>query len=167
MLVISTIHFSLIIYFSRSLPVWLSAAGSLASWNQATSCLSLQDTGLHSKKFLALPWILAITWPEKLVTALLCLLKCLMTQILSVSWCGWSVEPRDDLFFKKGTSWFPRAGEPLSSDERPRGCDRGSWERRPKLLWTWPSSVYMADWDLSKCCLHWLCLDEGSSRHLR
>lgn len=33
-----------------------------------TSRLSLQETGLYYKKFLAYPWILTIMWPEKLVT---------------------------------------------------------------------------------------------------
>ena len=72
-------------YFSRRLPVWPPPAGGLGCWNQATSCLSLQDTGLHSKKFLGLPFILMIMWPEKLITMLFCLLKCVMIQILSVS----------------------------------------------------------------------------------
>ena len=57
-----------------------SSAANLGFWNQATSCLSLQDTGLHSKKLLALPWILTIMWPQKLVMLLFCLLRCLMTQ---------------------------------------------------------------------------------------
>ena len=71
-------------YFSRIFPVWSPPAGSLGYWNQATSGLSLQDTGLHSEKFLDLPCTRS-SWPEKLVTLLFCLLKCLMTQILSVS----------------------------------------------------------------------------------
>ncbi|KAM7230832.1 hypothetical protein CapIbe_018322, partial [Capra ibex] len=33
----------------------------------ATSCLSVQDTGRHCKKFLDLPWVLTIMWPQKLV----------------------------------------------------------------------------------------------------
>ena len=72
-------------YFSGRFPAWPPPAGSLGCWNQATSCLSLQDTGRHSKKFLAVPWILTITWLEKLVTLLFGLLKCLMRHILSVS----------------------------------------------------------------------------------
>ena len=47
-------------YFFKRLPVWPSPAGNLGCWNQATSCLSAEDTGLHSKKFLDLPWILTI-----------------------------------------------------------------------------------------------------------
>ncbi|XP_004400049.1 PREDICTED: uncharacterized protein LOC101382317 [Odobenus rosmarus divergens] len=39
------------------------ATGDLTS----TSRLSLQETGLYYKKFLAYPWILTIMWPEKLV----------------------------------------------------------------------------------------------------
>ena len=64
------------------LPVWSPPSGSLGGWNQATSYLSLQETGLHSKKLVAHPWILTIRWPEKLGTFLFCLLKCLMTKIL-------------------------------------------------------------------------------------
>ena len=62
--------------------MWPPPSGSLGGWNQATSCLSLQQTGLHYKKFVAHPWILTIRWPEKLVPFLFCLLKCLMTKIL-------------------------------------------------------------------------------------
>ena len=47
---------------------------------------------------------------------------------------------------------------PLSNDERPSMCVTcASWETSRKLVWTWPSSVYMVDLDLSKSCLHWLC----------
>ena len=53
------------------------------------------------------PLDLTIMWPEKSVTLLFCLLKCLMTWILSVSWCVWSVEPSDDFFFKKSTFLLP------------------------------------------------------------
>ena len=50
---------------------------------------------------------------------------------------------------------------PLSNDERPCMCVTcASWETSPRLVWTWPSSVYMVDLDLSKSCLHWWCLDE-------
>ena len=45
-------------------------AANLGFLNQVTSCLSLQDTELHSKRFLGLPWILIIMWPQKLVTLL-------------------------------------------------------------------------------------------------
>ena len=62
--------------------MWSPPSGSLGGWSQATSCLSWQQTGLHSKKFVAHPWILTIRWPEKLVTFLFCLLKCLMIKIL-------------------------------------------------------------------------------------
>ena len=55
-------------YFSRRLPVWLLPAENLRYCNQATSCLSLRDTGRHCKKFLDLPWVLTIMWPQKLVT---------------------------------------------------------------------------------------------------
>ena len=71
---------------TQECPAWASSAaassGSLGGWNQAPSCLSWQQTGLRSKKFVAHPWILTIRWPEILVTFLFCLLKCLMTKIL-------------------------------------------------------------------------------------
>ena len=64
-------------YFSRRLPVWLLPAENLGYWNQATSCLSVQDTGRHCKKFLDLPWVLTIMWPQKLVAfSFLMCVKC-------------------------------------------------------------------------------------------
>ena len=44
----STIYFYTDKVFSKRLPVWSPPAGSLGCWNLATSCLSVQDTGLHS-----------------------------------------------------------------------------------------------------------------------
>ena len=49
MLEISTIYFYTDKVFSKRLPVWSPPAGSLGCWNLTTSCLSLQDTGLHSE----------------------------------------------------------------------------------------------------------------------
>ena len=37
-------------HFSRRFPVWPPPARSLGCWEQASSCLSLQDTGLHILK---------------------------------------------------------------------------------------------------------------------
>ena len=75
MLVISTIHFSLIknILFQKASSVVASCwkPGILESGH----VLSLQDTGLHCKMFLAVPWILTITWSEKLVTFFFYLLQ--------------------------------------------------------------------------------------------
>ena len=36
-----------------------------------------------------------------------------------------------------------------------------SWETSPKLVWTWPSSIYMVDLDLSKSTLTMLRLDHA------
>ena len=71
-------------HFFRRLPVWPPPAGSLGCRNQASSCLSLQNSRLHSEKFLSLPCILTIMWQEELVALLFCLLKCVIGQILSV-----------------------------------------------------------------------------------
>ena len=92
------------------LAVWPPPSGSLGVWNQATSCLSWQQTGLHSKKFVARPWILTIRWPEKLGTFLFCLLKCLMTKIL-FSFLMW-----------------------VSKDERPMCVICTPYEISPKLV---------------------------------
>ena len=49
---------------------------------------------------------------------------------------------------------------PLFNTEGPCMCVTcASWESSFKLFLTWPSSVYMADLDLSKSCLHWWYLD--------
>ena len=45
---------------------------------------------------------------------------------------------------------------PCSAMRDPRCVTCASWERGPKLLWTWPSSVCMVDSDFCKSCLHWL-----------
>lgn len=51
------------------MPVLLGPAAGLGTRDfTGTSRLSLQETGLYYKKFLAYPWILTIMWPEKLVT---------------------------------------------------------------------------------------------------
>ena len=64
------------------------------------------------------------------------------------------------LFSSQETSWLS-SPVPLSNDERPCMCVTcASWETSPRLVWTWPSSIYMVDLDLSKSCLHWWCLDE-------
>ena len=49
---------------------------------------------------------------------------------------------------------------PLLNSEGPcLSATCASWESSFKLFLTWQSSVYMADLDLSKSCLHWWCLD--------
>ena len=93
-------------------PAWPPPSGSLGGWNQATSCLSWQQTGLPYKKFRAHPCILTIRWAEKLVTFLFCLLKCLMTKIL-FSFLTW-----------------------VSKDERPMCVTCTSYEISPKLVET-------------------------------
>ena len=66
-------------------PSWATGAappaGSLGRCSRATSGLSLQDPGLRSR-FLALPWALTTTWPQNLLTALFCPLRCLVTKLL-------------------------------------------------------------------------------------
>ena len=105
---------------------WAAVCGVIQSWtwlkllssSSSTSCW--KPAVLDSGHFLSVftghwaalwevpgsPLDLTIMWPQKLVT-LFCLLKYLMTQILSVSWCVWSVEPSDDFFFKKSTFLLP------------------------------------------------------------
>ena len=67
------------------------------------------------------------------------------------------------MWVKCGSQWWFLLQEiyilvPMSNDERPWMCVTcASWETSRKLIWTWPSSVYMVDLDLSKSCLHWLC----------
>ena len=67
-------------------PSWAQGAappaGSLGRCSRATSSPSLQDTGLHSTKLLALPWALTTAWLQNLVTVLFCPLKCLVTKLL-------------------------------------------------------------------------------------
>ena len=67
-------------------PSWAQGAappaGSLGRCSRATSSPSLQGTGLHSTKFLAVAWALTTAWLQNLVTVLFCPLKCLVTKLL-------------------------------------------------------------------------------------
>ena len=140
MLEISTIYFYTDKVFSKWLPVWSPPAGSLGCWNLATSCLSVQDTGLHS----GVPGS-PLDPDHHMVRGIgdIFLLPVAMTRILSVPWCRWSVEPSDDSFFKKCTSYFPHEGEPPATMSDSACVTCASWESSFKLVKTRPSSAYM------------------------
>ena len=92
-------------------------------------------------------------WPGKSVK-LFCLLKCLMTQILSVSRCGWSWSP---VMISSSRNVHPSSHTRvslLSNGERPCMCVTCvSWEISPKLIWTWPSGIR---WRRKRLCAHFL-----------
>ena len=106
-------------------PAWATVAappaGSLGCCSRATSGLSLLNTGLSSRKFVALPWSLTTMCPQKLVTVLFYPMKCLVTKLLFHFLMWVKCETSDD-FFKKDPNSHTEVS-PLSNDERPQVCD--------------------------------------------
>ena len=107
-------------------PAWVTCAappaGSPERCSRATSGLSSQDSGWRSTGFLAFPpgpdhHVVTKPGHSFVLPAKMFSDKAFVPFLMWVK-CG----ARDD-FFKKGTSQFSHAGEPLSNNERPWGCD--------------------------------------------
>ena len=96
----------------------------LEAWDARIGSLPVclyRTLGCNLKKFLDLPWILTIMWPEKLVT-LFCQLRCLMTRFFQFPDVGevWSL-----VMISSSRNVHPSSHtrvSPLSNDERPCMC---------------------------------------------